>query len=520
MVAVTLIFRKGYFFQDLSPDGYQTEQPVRWNVGDYLQELPERIAVHIESRKVQVRAWKFDVQGISGFHVPVYLLDTDLEENGAQDRTLTHTLYGGDQYYRLCQELVLGIGGVRMLRALGHRKIERFHMNEGHSSLLTLELLNERAAQKEDKKVDVEDVKSVHDMCIFTTHTPVAAGHDQFPMDMVKKVIAHPLISAMEDVFCFLGNLNMTYLALNLSRYVNGVAKKHGEVSRLMFAPYMIDSITNGVHAATWISPPFQELFNRYIPGWREDNFSLRYALNIPKDEIWKAHSARKLELIKEVNSETNLGMDLQTLTLGFARRATQYKRPTLLFEDLTRLKQIIADVGAIQLIYAGKAHPRDQQGKEAITEIFQARNALKDHMKIAFLENYDIRLANLITAGVDVWLNTPEPPHEASGTSGMKAALNGIPSLSILDGWWIEGCIEGVTGWAIGDTAAMADPGNSRDRDAHFLYDKLAKVVVPMYYRERESFLSIMQHSISLNGSFFNTQRMVQQYVVKAYFG
>ncbi len=311
----------------------------------------------------------------------------------------------------------------------------------------------------------------------------------------------------------------MTYLALNLSHYVNGVAKRHGEVSQHMFARYKIDSITNGVHAARWTSPPFQQLFDRHIPGWREDNFSLRYALKIPDNEVWQAHVSAKKELLHFVNRTTNTGLDADVLTLGFGRRAAAYKRPDLLLHDLVRLRQIVDQAGPIQIVYGGKAHPHDQSGKDIIQRIFAARDALREDIRIAYVENYDLDAARLLTSGVDVWLNTPQPPHEASGTSGMKAALNGVPSLSVLDGWWIEGCIEGVTGWAIGDDAAQGGVAGDTDRDSESLYNKLEQTIVPMFYRNRGRFVEVMRHAIALNGSFFNTQRMMQQYVLKAYF-
>jgi len=320
-------------------------------------------------------------------------------------------------------------------------------------------------------------------------------------------------------VFSWDNYLDMTYLALNLSHYVNGVAQRHAEVLRQMFSQYRIDAITNGVHATTWTSQPFQALFDRQIPGWRVENFNLRYALSIPPQEIWEAHDKAKRQLIDHVNRVTNVGMNARDLTIGFARRDATYKRGDLLFRDLERLKHIAANVGRFQIIYAGKAHPQDEGGKEVIRRIFQAGNALKPYLKIAYLANYDWQLAQLMTAGVDVWLNTPQPPLEASGTSGMKAALNGVPSLSILDGWWIEGCIEGITGWAIGELPNPANVGEDQSpRDAASLYDKLEQVVVPMFYR-RDPFIDVMRHAIALNGSFFNTQRMVLQYVTKAYF-
>ena len=517
MVGVTLLHRKGYFYQRLDASGWQTEQPVEWVVEDHLQEMSPRVAVTLEGRRVLVRAWKHKVPGPEDFYVPVYLLDTDLPENAEWDRTLTHYLYGGDSHYRLCQEVILGIGGVRMLRALGYSDIGRFHMNEGHASLLTVALLDEQAQKAGHTVFNRDDVEEVRRKCVFTTHTPVPAGHDKFPLDMVTSVLGRDEMAAMKDVFCCDGELNMTYLALNLSHYVNGVAKRHAEVSQHMFAQYRIDAITNGVHVATWMAPAFQTLFDQRIPGWRTDSFSLRYALSITPEEIWNAHMEAKRQLIDWVNRETNAGMDLHDLTLGFARRAAAYKRADLLFHDMERLKNIAAKTGKLQVIYAGKAHPQDQGGKELIKRIFQASEALKGRVKVAYLANYGWELGRLMTAGVDVWLNTPLPPLEASGTSGMKAAVNGVPSLSILDGWWIEGCIEGTTGWAI-DSTGPAE-GDRTPHDAASLYDKLEQVVIPLFYRDRARFIDVMRHAIALNGSFFNTQRMVLQYVLKAYF-
>jgi starch phosphorylase len=521
LVAITLLHRKGYFYQRLDATGWQREEPAQWVINDYLTEMPQRVSVTLEGRTVQLRCWRYEARGITGHVVPVYFLDSDLPENSEYDRTLTHYLYGGDRRYRLCQEVILGIGGVRMLRALEYENILRFHMNEGHAALLTLELLDEHAGSQGRTAINREDVEAVRRQCVFTTHTAVPAGHDQFDMDLVRQVVGHhEVLLDWQSVLVHDGLFNMTYLALNLSRYVNGVSKEHGEVSRLMFAHYTIDCITNGVHAATWVSEPFQRLFDHYIKDWRRDNFSLRYALSIPKSEVWEAHMTAKKQLIQYVNRETNVGMDVDILTMGFARRAASYKRGDLLFDDPDRLRRIAAEAGPFQVIYAGKAHPQDQLGKELIKRIIQAGESLRPQIRIVYLENYDMELGKLITSGVDLWLNTPEVPQEASGTSGMKAAVNGVPSFSVLDGWWIEGHIEGVTGWSIGrDHTAVSEPSD-RKRDADSLYEKLEKIIIPKFYSDRDGYLDVMRHSIGLNGSFFNTQRMVQQYVLNAYFG
>lgn len=520
MVAVTLLYRKGYFRQRLEADGWQREDLAEWPVEDLLHETAARVTVSLEGRTVHLRCWTYEVVGVDGFSVPVYFLDADLPENSEGDRALTHFLYGGDEHYRLCQEVILGVGGVRMLRALGHVNVLRFHMNEGHAALLTLELLDEEAKKAGRSVIVGEDIEAVREKCVFTTHTPVPAGHDKFPAGLARRIVGQrDDFFSLEGVLLEGDILNMTFLALNSSRYVNGVAQKHGEVSRLMFAGYSIEAITNGVHAATWVSEPFRAVFNHYIPGWQKDNFRLRYALSLPKEEVWNAHMAAKRTLLERVNRETGAGLDEHVLTIGFARRASTYKRGDLLFHDLERLRKIALEAGALQVIFAGKAHPRDLGGKELIKRVFQAGEALGKEVRVVFLEDYDMKLGAMMTAGVDLWLNTPEPPLEASGTSGMKASLNGVPNLSVLDGWWIEGHIEGLTGWAIGARNRGEAEGHSSAEDAASLYDQLERVIIPLFYHDRERFVEVMVYCIAINGSFFNTHRMVQEYVLNAYF-
>ncbi len=517
MVAVSLLHRKGYFSQRINSEGIQTEEPVEWDVEKKLTELSQRVTTVIENRTIYIRAWKYEIVGCSGFHVPVFLLDTNLSENSEWDRTLTDHLYGGDQHYRFCQEVILGIGGVKMLRVLGYETLRKFHMNEGHASLLTLELLDEQLERSEHAVLTDADIEAVHNQCVFTTHTPVPAGHDQFSMELVARVLGDRDVYGMENIFCCDGKLNMTFLAMNLSRYINGVAKRHGEVSQHMFAKYKIDSITNGVHAATWVSPAFQKLFDRRIPGWREDNFNLRYASGLSAEEILKAHREAKECLFSEVHRLTKVTLDPMLFTIGFARRSTAYKRPGLLLDDIDRLRQIADRFGSFQMIYGGKAHPHDEAGKQIIQHIHQSREVLGDQVRLVYLPNYEMKLGQLMTSGVDLWLNTPEPPLEASGTSGMKAAMNGVPSLSILDGWWIEGCTEGITGWAIGEDRYRQHAADRRE-DAISLYDKL-ELIFPLFMQITNEYAKVMRHAIALNGSFFNTQRMMQQYVLKAYY-
>jgi glycogen phosphorylase len=543
MVAVSLLYRKGFFTQRLAEDGSQTEEPVEWRVEDFLAEEPERVSVPLEDRRVELRCWRYAVKGVRGFEVPVYFLDADLPSNTEADRALTGTLYGGDSYYRLRQEVLLGIGGVRILHAMGYDDLTRYHMNEGHAALLTLELLGEEAQKAGRTSIRGEDIEKVRNKCVFTTHTPVPAGHDRFPMEFLTRVFpgktdfldlkdtlaADLMKRALQAEQNFPGlreaarqgaSLNMTQLALGLSTYVNGVAKQHGETSRQMFPGADIEAITNGVHAGTWTSPPFQQLFDRYIPSWREDNYSLRSALGLPAEEVWAAHLIAKHDLLETVRKKTGLKFDPEVFTIGFARRATGYKRADLILADLDRLRQIAKNAGHFQIVYAGKAHPNDGGGKDIIRRIFQAKKALRKTVPVVFLDDYNLELGGKITSGVDLWLNTPQFPLEASGTSGMKAALNGVPSLSILDGWWVEGHIEGVTGWCIGESRRTASGNAPADNtaEAESLYSKLESVILPMYYNDRGKFLEVMQHAIAINGSFFNTQRMVQQYITDAY--
>ncbi len=519
-IGVTLLHRRGYFRQSIDENGWQQEQPDDWEPAKYAEKLPETVAITIEGRTVTIAVWRRSVEGLNGHAVPVYMLDTRLDANSEYDRTLTDYLYGGDRYYRLCQEMVLGIGGVKILRALGYTDISRFHMNEGHSAFLTLELLDEAAENAGRKQFSREDVEAIRQKCVFTTHTPVAAGHDRFPLDMAMRALQRKELRDMQDVFCCDNELNMTYLALNLSDRVNGVAKRHGEISREMFPNYEIDSITNGVHVATWTAEPFAKLFDKHVPEWRKDNFSLRYALRIPCDAVREAHQQSKQALMDYVNKTAKADFDVDTFTLGFARRATPYKRADLLMRDVQRLNALAERHGPMQIIYAGKAHPNDQQGKEYIQRVIQSAKKLSDQIQLVYLPDYAWELGGLITSGVDVWLNTPLPPNEASGTSGMKAALNGVPSLSVLDGWWLEGCIENETGWAIGRRYdQIENPDVPAEQDADSLYEKLDEVVLPLYYENYDGFLDVMINAIALNGSFFTAQRMLLEYMSMVYF-
>lgn len=514
LVAVTLLTKKGYFRQVLDERGRQREEPEEWEPLRFMIPLPQRVSVEIEGRTVYIQAWLYQVRSLTGGVVPVFFLDTDIDENTGPDREITHYLYGGDRAYRLKQEMVLGIGGTRMLNKLGFH-IKKYHMNEGHASLLAVELLREFKRDIEevwDERL-VWDVERVKDLCVFTTHTPVEAGHDKFPYELVSRIMGDFIpLYVLQD----LGgkdHLNMTLLALNLSKYVNGVAKKHGEVSKNMFPGYEIHAITNGVHSFTWTCDSFKRLYDKYLPGWANEPELFVRVGRIPDEEIWEAHMEAKRNLLNFVREKTGVEMSPDIFTIGFARRATAYKRADLLFSDIDRLERI--GKGRLQIIYAGKAHPKDEAGKFLIERIFVIKEKLKDSIKIVYLENYNIEVASKLVSGVDVWLNTPLRPLEASGTSGMKATHNGVPNFSVLDGWWIEGHIEGFTGWAIGPSPDVpADPS----RDADDLYNKLENIILPTFYNDRHTWIRIMQNAIGKNAYYFNSHRMMRRYVTEAY--
>jgi starch phosphorylase len=509
VIGISLVHRRGYFQQEIRDD-WQVEHDAVWEPERRLQHLTPRVSVEIEGRLIQIRAWQWDLVGSSGYTIPILLLDTDVSDNQPDVRRLTDHLYGGDERYRLMQEIVLGVGGVRMLRAIGCTGLRTFHLNEGHAAFAPLELL------RMEDPADGWDFRPVRNRTVFTTHTPVAAGHDQFEAGLVSDVLG-PFLP--RDVLEMLGGrerFNMTHLALNLSHYVNGVALRHREISTELFPRYEIHQITNGVHTRTWTSAPIRSLFDRHIPGWRADPVMLRNAVALPEDDLWQAHQSAKDTLLEIVFQRTGRRLRRDALTLGFARRATAYKRADLILSDLSALRAI-AKEHPLQIIFAGKAHPKDDPGKQGIRSILAAARQLGDELPVVFLVNYDLDLASSLVAGVDLWLNTPLRPMEASGTSGMKAALNGVPSLSVLDGWWREGCVEGVTGWAIG--ALDNTNGDEVNRaDAAILYRKLQHVIAPAYANDRHAWEGIMRQCIALNASFFNTHRMVRQYVEHAY--
>ena len=582
LVGVSLLHRGGYFKQTLDKDGTQHDEAVKWQPEKHLVRLPKEISVKLDGKTVRVGAWRSIVRdAISGFEVPIIFLDTDLPQNRKDHRAITNRLYGGDDELRLRQEAILGIGGVRMLQGLWCPNIRIYHMNEGHASLLVPELIRYNARHTHRKPTDPQVIAEVQEKCVFTTHTPVPAGHDRFPMDMVHRVLdpeitsllyaepegamrqaptgdaqdegparpeganlaLHPAIANPQPEPATRrvsrrygatalaepppppeGMLNMTLTGFWGSGRINAVARRHAEVSRKMFHRDDILSVTNGVHARTWVCGDMAKLFDKKLPGWRLDNAELRNAIDLEDKDVLKAHLRAKVALIDRVNELTKADFDLETFTIGFGRRATAYKRLTLLLRSPKKLEEIAERHGGIQVVLAGKAHPKDEPGQAMIVDVLRKAKRLK-HTRLVYLANYNMALCGMMTAGSDIWLNTPRPPLEASGTSGMKAALNGVPSLSTLDGWWLEGCVEGLTGWSIGKddfapgSRRKPPTTNTQDRNhAQDIYDKLNDAILPAY-EDRGKWAKIMKHTIALNGSHFTTQRMVSDYVCKLYF-
>ncbi|HEV7266456.1 MAG TPA: alpha-glucan family phosphorylase [Falsiroseomonas sp.] len=513
VVFVTLASREGYFLQDITADGTQIEHAEPWDPAAHAVPLDAMAAVRLAGRPVWIRPWLYPLRCPHGGCVPVILLDTRLEQNDPQDRGITDRLYDGDDAMRLKQEAVLGIGGERLLRALGF-EITTWHLNEGHAALLPLALLRRHRREAGNRTVDgplLYDLDPVRERCIFTTHTPVEAGHDRFSYPLVASILGDFFEPDQLGLLAGPDCLNMTRLALSLSAWVNGVATRHAETARRMFPAYRIRAITNGVHVPSWTHAAFARLYDTVAPGWAHDPDLLLRADRLSDAAIQAAHAEAKAALAREAQQRSGTVLRPDLPILAFARRMTGYKRPDLLFTDPRQLRAIAART-PFQVVVAGKAHPQDAAGRQLIRDVHEAIAALDGAVPAGFLPGYDMDLARAMVAGADIWLNTPLPPLEASGTSGMKAALNGGLNLSVLDGWWAEAWEEGVTGWAIGEAESPAE------QHAEHLYAKLASTVLPLWHGDQGRWTWMMKQSVSRIGSRFNSQRMMRRYAAEAY--
>lgn len=509
-LGVTIAFNNGYKNQIVNKDGSQNFEDSDWVKNDQLIKLSNTVKVKIEGEEMTIGCYRYDIVSPKGFIVPIFLLTTDYFENNDRQKYFTKYLYDPDIQIRLIQEVILGIGGVKMLRELGFQNIENFHMNDGHCAFLPLEVLSEQ-------NYDMQKTKS---LCCFTTHTPVPAGRDRFDYEMCYKTFPDyiPLnIRELADQ----DKLDMPQLAFSLSKYVNGVSRKHGEVSTDMFkAP--IDYITNGVHAGTWTSPVTQEIYDRYLPTWRNDIFSLKDIDMVPDDMISEMHRINKKILIDYVNRymdkklDSGLKFDYNMLTIGFARRCVAYKRPDLIFHDINRLIRL--GMGKIQIIFAGRTHPDDGESAVILKRIIELKNKYSSVISIVYIENYQPSIGKLMYSGCDLWLNNPLIPLEASGTSGMKASMNGTINFSIPDGWIPEGVEnEPESAFIIGEMSGKLYPDRNDDQDAENIYKLLETKILPMYYNDIPAWTRKMKSSIRL-GAYFNTERVVNQYMEKAW--
>ena len=508
-VCVTLLYKRGYNLQKITPHGMQLDFDALWDYKKYLRKLDVEVEVLFGDKKQKVACWEYWVR--SKADVRILFLDADVEGNDPEIRKLNSKLYFDDGIYRLRQEILLGIGGYRVLKALGY-PIHVYHMNESHSAFLVVELLREFKSSDEVRK-----------RCVFTTHTPVPAGHDKFPVDMVKEELkAYDIIDWEKEAVE--GYINLSVLASRYSGKVNAVSQRHMYVTQGIFPELTgsLEYVTNGVYHKRWIHPELQEVFNEYIPGWDENPILLQRVYDIPSELLLKTHNKIKSELINLINKQTDASFSDDVFTVGIARMVTPYKRNDLILRDIDRLIHIGERVGEIQIVFAGKAHPKDGMGKDMIKRIFEAMRIIRERtktVKVTFLENYGIDMAKLLIAGCDVWLNNPKRPYEACGTSGMKAGMNGVLNFSTWDGWWLEGGVEGVNGWGIGPRPSWQDMSESLDEeDLEDLYGKLAHIILPTYYKHKDEWVRLMKNSIATIGPYFNTHRMVSDYISKVY--
>ena len=500
LVGVTLLYHQGYARQHIDDAGIQTETFPEVDMNRLLSKTDIVLELELDGKPLFAYVWMAEVLGQSGHMVPVYFMDTRHPENATEHQDLSSRLYGGDDGVRIRQEYVLGVGGVQLFDHL-EVELSGLHLNEGHCTFAMLELLKRGWSREQ-----------LAQRSLFTTHTPVPAGHDRFDWSLVEDVIGDLLPTDAKELVRTAGDpehgarCSMSHLAVSLSTSVNAVSKLNADVAMTMF-DQNIQPITNGVHHITWTSPVMASLFDKHLADWRIQPESISNADTLPTKDLREARSNARNQLHDYVQSTTGVELFSDRLTIGFARRFATYKRANLVFKDLERLRAIGA--GKIQFVFSGKAHPRDQGGKQLIRDIFESAHQIADEIPVAFIENYDMHTGLMMTSGVDIWLNNPIRPMEASGTSGMKAAMNGVPNCSILDGWWPEACLHGVNGWAIGN----AEDDRNDDRDAENIYNVLQHDVIPLWEQEGDGWAEMMKASIAASAGFTG-QRMIQDYL------
>lgn len=501
MVAVTLLYKNGYFKQNLASDGEQLEAPDTWDYQSELQDTGVYVDVPVKDGIVKVQVLKHTQKGLSG-EVDIIFLNTDLEDNPEKYKYASYNLYTPFENTRLLQEIILGIGGVYALQALGYTELSTYHLNESHAAFGIL-ALEETLGSREEAKSKV----------VFTTHTPAEHGHKKYHFDELSNTLTQDFLSKISDEIEN-GIINMTIFCLNNSRYSNAVAKRHGEVSNQMFPGRRIDYITNGIHIDSWISDSFRNLFNEEIGDFLSNPNLLKKATKIKPEKIAQAHLENKKNLIQFIKEATQIELSVDVLTIGFARRVDGYKRSGLIFKNLPLLKRIAEQNRGLQLVFSGKAYFDYKDGEDYIGKVFQLEHQDLGKLRVVYIPDYGMSISKYMISGCDLWLNNPLKPLEASGTSGMKAALNGVPNFSTLDGWWLEGYFEGKNGWSIGDDSMQ----NNEEIQIYDLYSKLEHQILPIYNNFKRNWYKVARNAIALNASYFNTHRMLEEYRKKAY--
>jgi starch phosphorylase len=493
VVGVGILYKNGYLDQTLDYMDGQITTPQKWDYTKILN-LIGKTTIPLANEIVKVNIWEYIYTSpLSNKSVSILLLDTDLPENSEQFRSVSDKVYSPDSEIFRRQLLVLGLGSKYALDSLGCTEINTFHLNESHSALIAIEI-NHPIAQ-----------------VVFTTHTPLLGGHTRLPLEWLQNICKPEQLQkipreAFEDNY----NINLTRLALTLADYSNAVSSKHQEVSQEMFPEHSIDYITNGIHSPTWVSNSIDKVLKSYFPSWQIHPEILRYVEGIPAKEIQEAHQVNKDIFAKYLQAQPNIDFLPDAFTIGFARRATEYKRAHLIFSDIERLKKLAEKYKGINIVFAGKAYHTDIVGFDIIKRILTiAKENNNEYFKIIYLPNYSIEMAKLLVSGVDVWLNTPRISYEASGTSGMKASLNGVLNISTYDGWWPESGIHNVNGWTIS--------GNDEYQEINSMYDNINNAI-DIFYNDRDKFSKMQRSAISLIGSYYNTQRMVLEYIRKGY--
>ncbi len=507
-VCITLLYKKGYVYQKIGKDGRQMDLEDNWNYTEKLNPLPIQIELPIKDKNQKIKVWEYTVKGKR--NIKILFLDGDIDGNDERVRDAFQRLYYSDKERRLIQEIALGIGGYRALKTLGYH-ITLYHINESHSAFLLFELLKENP--------NPEDVKK---KVVFTTHTSLPVGHDIFPLDMVKEQLKLYDGINWKDEATADNNLDLSLLSAKYSSIVNAVSLKHKFITKRSYAFREVDYITNGVYHKRWVCEELKDIYDRYLPSWDDNPALLKQAYDIPSIELLKAHLEAKEKLINFINKNYDASFIVECPMLCVARRITAYKRNNLILRDMERLIKIAEKFGCLQLVFAGKAHPADEEGKAIVKDVNDKINYAKSRTKdlrMVFIENYGIHVAKLLVSGCDVWLNNPKRPYEACGTSGMKAAMNGVINFSTWDGWWLEGGIEGINGWGIGPRPHWLDMSESNDEeDLEDIYGKLQHLILPAYYYHQDEWVKMMKNSIATVGPYFNTYRMVSEYFVKIY--